>query len=416
MKSVTVEGRTLAAALKLAVAVIEPRNSIPILSRVLLKRTANALMIEGTDLDMSIIVTLDIIDTQGDDFATCLPAKTLFDIARTAGAAPVRIEAFTEMASKIVPGGGYGMYAVKGEPEPTERVRVDVADGDAVYSFDNPLPEKDWPYIANNSPAWTPLERFTNGRLAELLDSVSMCISTEETRYYLNGVYWHSVQGEGYFVATDGHRLRRAANGPTENAHAVIIPRKTVILASKLATGTDMQVDGVFVKPSLKTAEQTPENWPKFLRFTAGNVTLISKTIDGTFPDYQRVIPSREANTWRIEFDRQNLSASLEKAATWSTKDKGRAVKIYRGEDGKAWLSMTNPDLGSNAVKAFGSWPEPVNSVAPAAALGMNIRYLREFVRSLPGKFHMLFADSGSPILIDTDEAGIDTVLMPMRI
>jgi len=413
MKSVTVEGRTLAAALKLAVAVIEPRNTIPILSHVLLTKTENALVIEGTDLDMSIIVTVDIMDEDGDDFATCLPAKTLYDIARTAGAAPIKIEAFTEMASKtkLAPGES-GMFAKEGTPEPTERARVTVADGDAVYSFDGPLPASDWPYIAGRV-TWTPLERFTNGRLAELLDSVSMCISTEETRYYLNGVYWHSREGEGYFVATDGHRLRRAANGPTENAHAVIIPRKTVVIASKLATGTDMQVDGVFLKPNPMDVQPQPENWPKFLRFTAGNVTLISKTIDGTYPDYMRVIPSREANTFRIEFDRQNLASSLERAAAWSTKDKGRAVRLYRGEDGKAWLSMTNPDLGKNAVKAFGSWPEGNETVGH---IGVNIRYLREFVKSLPGKFHMLVADAGSPILIDTDEPDMVTVLMPMRV
>jgi len=231
MKSVTVEGRTLAAALKPMLLVIERRNTIPILSYVALKATSADLKIAGTDLDIEASTEIDVIDQSG-EFDVCVPARTLFDIASQAGPATVKLSVSSQKQKTH-----------DGKDYTAETVEIDVADGDARYTV-HPLPTSDFPWLKPDLK-FEPIESFTNGRLAALLEKVSPCISTEETRYYLNGVCWQIQGGSSRFTSTDGHRLASACYGSPDDPDAalsVIIPRKTVAVIQALTKGKDVTV------------------------------------------------------------------------------------------------------------------------------------------------------------------------------
>lgn len=390
MKSVTVEGRTLAAALKPMLLVIERRNTIPILSYAMLRVTAAELTISGTDLDIEISTAIDIID-QTEEFDICLPARTLFDIAAQAGPAPVKLSVMSQQSK-----------SAKGDPYWSDTVEIDVADGDAKYSM-QPLPATDFPTM--KAGAWAPIESFTNGRLAALLEKVSPCISTEETRYYLNGVCWQWAGGSSLFVATDGHRLATAKYGShvdPDAAMSIIIPRKTVNVIQTLAKGKDVAIAGMN-GGKLETATT-------HLSFTFGRTVIVSKTIDGTFPDWQRVVP--KANQYVIEFDRERTRAALNRVAMMSS-EQGRAVRIHADNDGNARLGVKSPDHGEASAKTFAPWPKATNTTE----FGFNATYFRQVIGNGPGSFRLRFADAGSPFLIEDDaDEEMTRVLMPMRV
>ena len=391
MNSVTVEGSTLAAALKPMLMVIERRNTIPILSYVALRATSADLTVSGTDLDIEISTSIDIIDQAG-EFHVCLDARTLYGIANQAGPAPVRM---TRTSQEQKSGSGK-KYTV-------ETVDIDVADGDAKYSV-QPLPVTDYPEM--KSGKFDPVETFTNGRLAALLDKVSPCVSSEETRYYLNGVCWQWRDGSALFVATDGHRLATATYGSPDDPDAkmsVIIPRKTVGVIQALTKGKDVAVAG------MDGGKVDAARGHTHLKFAFGRTVIVSKTIDGTFPDWKRVIPA--ANEHIIEFDRERTRAALNRVAMM-TSDRGRAVRIQADNDGTAHLSVKSPDYGEASAKTFAAWPKATNTTE----FGFNAHYFRQAIGNGPGSFRLRFADAGSPFLIEDSDEEMTRVLMPMRV
>ncbi len=234
-----------------------------------------------------------------------------------------------------------------------------------------------------------------------LIDRTQFAISTEETRYYLNGIYFHAIDSrrDAMFraVATDGHRLAQAQIEAPDGAAGmpgVIVPRKTVGELQRLMDAPD--------------AELTVELSDTKIRVTFANVVLTSKLIDGTFPDYDRVIPKN--NTKIMHVDRIDFAAAVDRVSTVSS-ERGRAVKLSL-TDGALTLSVINPDSGTatdELVVDFDS--EPID-------IGFNSKYLLDITSQL-GSENATFAlaDPGSPTLIhDGDADKTLYVLMPMRV
>ncbi|WP_408591717.1 DNA polymerase III subunit beta, partial [Novosphingobium sp.] len=228
-------------------------------------------------------------------------------------------------------------------------------------------------------------------------------ISTEETRYYLNGIYIHAVEGpvpKLRAVATDGHRLARieldlpagAADMP-----GVIVPRKCVNEVRKLL---DEYADDVPVELSLSSSK---------IRFRfSPEATLTSKLIDGTFPDYSRVIPT--GNDKLLKLDPRSFFEGVDRVATIVT-EKTRAVKLALEND-RVTLSVTSPDNGTAAEEL------PADYRAQGFEIGFNANYLKDILSQIDGDtVELHLADAGAPTLIRKDEKSPALyVLMPMRV
>ena len=261
------------------------------------------------------------------------------------------------------------------------------------------LPESDFPDLA----AGDMTHKFTLAAadLKRLIDKTQFAISTEETRYYLNGIYLH-VAGSGKAqtlraVATDGHRLAQTdlpVPAGAAGMPGIIVPRKTVTEVQRLIEDSE--------------AEVTIELSSAKIRFTIGDVVLTSKLIDGTFPDYARVIPT--GNDKELVVDKKDFEAAVDRVSTVSS-ERGRAVKLSLS-GGKLILSVTNPDSGSATEEI------EVEYDADPIDIGFNSRYLLDIAAQLDGEVAVLrLADPGSPTLIeDKDAKGALYVLMPMRV
>ena len=353
--------------------VVERRNTIPILSNVLLNATGASLEMKATDLDLEVTEATPASVERGG--ATTVPAHLLYDIVRK------------------LPEGSEVMLRTDEDGN-----AMSVISGRSSFRLQC-LPQADFPQLTAGS--FSHIFRIEAAQLKNLIDKTQFAISTEETRYYLNGIYLHAIEVGGRLklraVATDGHRLARAemeAPAGSEGLPGIIIPRKTVGELQKL----------VDVPDTVVTVELSDTK----IRFTIGSVVLTSKLIDGTFPDYQRVIPT--GNDKRLTIDRQSFAAAVDRVSTISS-ERGRAVKLSIG-DGQVTLTVNNPDSGSATEEIaadYGSDP---------LEIGFNARYLLDVAAQLTGgdaRFQL--ADAGSPTLIqDTSDEHTLYVLMPMRV
>jgi DNA polymerase-3 subunit beta len=369
---VTVERSHLLKSLGHVHRVVERRNTIPILSNVLLRAEGARLLLKATDLDVEITetVTADI----GQAGATTVPAQILFDIVR-------KLPDGAEVALDTGDGGQLALRS--GRSKFTLQV----------------LAEGDFPDLATGE--FSTRFTLTASALKKLIERTQFAISTEETRYYLNGIYLHVITVAGKpmlrAVATDGHRLAQAqidAPAGSEAMAGVIVPRKTVGEVQKLMEDPEAEV-------AVELSETK-------IRFTIGPVVLTSKLIDGTFPDYVRVIP--QGNDKIMKVDRSEFAGAVDRVSTISS-ERGRAIKLALA-DGRMVLSVNNPDSGS-AVEELG-----VDYPADAIEIGFNSRYLLDVAGQLEtGTAEFRFADPGSPTLIqDVGEANALYVLMPMRV
>ena len=261
------------------------------------------------------------------------------------------------------------------------------------------LPKDDFPMIAEGElPTRFELPAET---LKQLIDKTRFAISTEETRYYLNGIYLHAVENGKVkalrAVATDGHRLAQVDHDLPKGASGmsgIIVPRKTVLELQKLLEGETGAI-------SIGVSETK-------IRFEFSGVTLTSKLIDGTFPDYGRVIP--KDNDKVMQVDGKRFAEAVDRVSTIST-EKSRAVKLNLDE-GRLMLSVTNPDSGSATEELSVSY-----SSTPLE-IGFNARYLLDITGQLDGEqATLVLADSGSPTLVrDSEDDKAVYVLMPLRV
>ena len=372
----TVERATLLKCLAHVQSVVERRNTIPILSNVLIEAKDGGLRLMATDLDLQVVET--IAAQVANPGATTVSAHTLFDIARK------------------LPEGAQVELAVANEKMTVTagRYRSNLAT----------LPRDDFPVIAETDlPTSFTLDA---AELRRIIDSTRFAISTEETRYYLNGIFLHVIAGAEprlRAVATDGHRLARIELAAPEGAAGmpdVIVPRKCVAEIRKLLD----EVDGP-VEVSLSASK---------IRFRLGGdaksgAVLTSKLIDGTFPDYSRVIPT--ANDRLLKIDRKSLAQGVDRVAAIATTEKTRAVKIALGRD-KVTLSVTSPENGTASEEI------PADYTSPEFEVGFNYRYLLDILDQVGSDaVDVHLADAAAPTLIrEGDGSAALYVLMPMRV
>jgi DNA polymerase-3 subunit beta len=375
---VTVERAALLRSLGHVHRVVERRNTIPILSNVLLRAGDDGLRLKATDLDIE--VTETIAAEVSDGGSTTVPAHVIYDIVRK------------------LPDGAQVSLEMTGDSG-----QMQIRSGRSRFALQS-LPESDFPDLAAGELP----HRFAlpASDLKRLIEKTQFAISTEETRYYLNGIYLHAIDASGLpvlrAVATDGHRLARveiAAPSGSEGMPGVIIPRKAVAEILKLVEDGTESVD--------------VELAPAKVRLTFGGgsgsaVVLTSKLIDGTFPDYQRVIPS--ANDKLLTVERDDFAKAVDRVSTISS-ERGRAVKLALN-DGRLTLSVNNPDSGSATEEI------EVDYDAAPLDIGFNARYLLDITGQLDGDTALFkLADPGSPTVIqDREGAPALYVLMPMRV
>lgn len=369
---VTLERSELLKSLNHIQRVVERRNTIPILSNVLIKAAGSTVTLKATDLDLEVTETTPAHIEQ--DGATTVPAHMLYDIVRK------------------LPDGAQVMLSVSDENG------LSLSAGRSQFRLQM-LPESDFPDLTASEFSHT--FRMACSDFKMLIDRTQFAISTEETRYYLNGIYLHCVDVDGTpmlrAVATDGHRLAQAQTQAPDGADGmpgVIVPRKAVGEVQKLLEAPDESV--------------TVELSDTKIRFTVGPVVLTSKLIDGTFPDYNRVIPA--ANDKELVLDRASFASAVDRVSTISS-DRGRAVKLSLS-DGQLTLSVNNPDSGSAEEEL------PVGYSSEALDIGFNSRYLLDITNQLSAdETTFMLADPGAPTLIrEKSQDGALYVLMPMRV
>ncbi|MGB6229210.1 MAG: DNA polymerase III subunit beta [Litorimonas sp.] len=364
----TLERNVLLKGLSHVQSVVERRNTIPILSNVLLGGEDGRLTLVATDLDIEVSETVDAgVDAPGQVTA---PAHTLYDIVRKLpDGAQVRI-----------------MISDKGQ--------LDVDAGPAHFTLPL-LPSGDFPKMSADGLD----TEFTlpASDLARLIDKTRFAISTEETRYYLNGIYLHARDGLLRAVATDGHRLALAEQPLPPGADGmpgVIVPRKTIQELRKLVDGADGDVT-----VAVSDAK---------IQFTTGTVVLTSKLIDGTFPDYERVIPRN--NTKELVLDNKVFASAVDRVATISA-EKSRSVKLSLEQSNLA-LSVNNPESGQAREDL------PVNYDADALEIGFNAKYLMDVAGQIEGQdaTFMLESASSPALVTDSEDEHALFVLMPLRV
>jgi len=368
-----IERGELLRALGHVTSVVERRTTIPILSNVLLRTRDSTLEFKATDLEREVIESVAAdVSAPG---AVTVPAHILHDIVR-----------------KLPDGSQVDIR------RDADKERLTLAAGQARFALQT-LPAEDFPDIAVGQLS----HDFELGAqdLKRLIDKTRFAISTEETRYYLNGIYLHTAQVDKAAtlraVATDGHRLAQVElplPKGGEGMPGVIVPRKTVHELHRL-----IEDSSATIKVGISQAK---------VRFEIGTVTLTSKLIDGTFPDYGRVIP--QGNDKEMKVSNAEFMSAVDRVSTIAS-ERGRAVKLNIKPD-KLTLSVNNPEGGS-ATEEIG-----VAYSADPLEIGFNARYLLDIAGQLEGEEACFkLADPGSPTMVrDASDESALYVLMPMRV
>jgi len=368
-----IERSVLLNALTHVTSVVERRNTIPILSNVLLTAKGKTLSLTATDLDIEVV------------------EKTTAEISQDGGTT-VSAHMFHDIVRKLSDGAQVELSLGPDED------RMALTSGPAKFAL-QALPPDDFPDLSAGemSHAFT----MPAAQLKKLIDKTRFAISTEETRYYLNGIYLHAAESGSKqklrAVATDGHRLAQIDIDLPKGADGIpgiIVPRKTVSELHKLLEGMDAAV-----KVELSTSK---------IRFSLGYIVLTSQLIEGTFPDYGRVIP--EGNDKVLNVSNDEFAKAVDRVSTLSS-DKGRAVKLKAG-DGKLVLSVNNPESGSATEELSADYS------SEEIEIGFNARYLLDISAQLESKtVKFLLSDPGSPIMVHDDgDSDAIYVLMPMRV
>ena len=348
--------------------IIERRHTLPILSNVLIDSTANSLSFLATDIEIQITARSALRGT-GEARALTVGARKLLDILR---ALPDGAEVNLQPQDK----------------------RLVVKAGNSRFTLQT-LPAEDFPRLAKPSGEAAKFV-LSQKALRRLLGLVQYAMAQQDIRYYLNGLLMVAEGSQLKLVATDGHRLAYASleiQGKLPRQE-VIVPRKTVLELVKLLGDTDDEV-----KVELASTQAS---------FSFGSIELVSKLIDGKFPEYTRVIPTGHKN--RLQVQRESLRQALQRAAILSN-EKFRGVR---------WV-LTDGNLklvSSNAEQEEAQEEVEVKYSGDALDIGFNVNYLLDVLNNVGGSsIDCAFGDSSSSALISyASEKDFKYVVMPMRI
>ena len=343
----TFQAKDAKAALAIIGRVIERRNTIPILGNVMIKASGEKMTISGTDLDIYASAEIDCTDTE--PFAITISAKTFTAFIR----------------------GSIGAVSL------TATAETATLENDGMEMTVNLFcPASDMPVMGFEPKSSV---EMTESMLHKALSSVAFAMSSEETRYYLNGVYMHSVDGNLRAVATDGRRMAIYDIGVAWTLDPAILPRKTaLLLISAMKPGGNHSV--LIEQDGMK------------MRFTHPEWTITSKMIDGEYPNYARTIQAPS----------DKFSCTISHAQISRIPDMGLCA-IMDPENGK----LTCKELGEVSVSV------PLQGHGPR--VGFNIQYLKDFTRN-HGVINISSAGPGNPAMIKAEDSAFIGVLMPMRI
>ena len=352
--------------------VVEKKNTLPILSNVLLQLKDKKLSIIATDLD--IIFYDEIIDVKIiNEGSTTTSAAILYDILR-------KISSNSELNFNL-------------KSENKLSLKSENADFNLLC-----LPTDNFPTFADEFEGQK--ISLNNNRFLKLLNKTKISISNDDTRHYLNGIFLHLTEAHGRNfltgVATDSHRLS-SSSLEIENAadfNSLILPRKTVFqLCSLLAESSDQLL--------MQTADNK-------IKFSLGNIKLISKVIDGKFPDYNKVVP--KSNDKTLEVFSKDFINSIERVASVSL-DRKEGVKLLINKD-NVQLSVNSANSGEGNEKIKASFNSDNLNIS------FNSKYLIEIASEIEDKkLKMNLKDSTSPVLVeDASDKNSYYVIMPMKI
>ncbi len=356
--------------------VVEKRNTIPILANVKIEAHDTRLRLTATDMEIAVVE--EVPATSLSDGACTAPATTLYEIVR-------KLPEGAEVQLEYV-GEGDGQLKLRAGRYATSLVV---------------LPTDDFPSMTAGS---LPYRFALNAQhLRGLIDRTRFAISTEETRYYLNGIFLHATESDGAkvlrAVATDGHRLARVEEPLPEGAAGmpgVIVPRKTVAELRKL-------LDEISGDVEIALSDTR-------IQFRAGPVTLTSKLIDGTFPEYERVIPRDNDKVLRVT--KKDFAEAVARVAAISA-ERMRPIKLSLGRN-LLVLSCSSPDQGT-ATEELDN--DHVKYDASPLEIGFQSRYLGDITDQVSEEVEFCFSDGAAPTIVrDAADASALYVLMPMRV
>jgi len=355
--------------------VVERRNTIPILANVMIAVRDGKLTLTATDMEIAVLE--DVPASSSRNGATTAPAATLYEIVR-------KLPEGAEI--ELDHPGGDAQLALRAGRYATSLVV---------------LPTEDFPSMSAGS---LPHKFAISAQILRgLIDRTRFAISTEETRYYLNGIYVHAGEADGTpvlrAVATDGHRLARVEEPLPEGAKGmpgVIVPRKTVNELRKLLDEASGDVEVALSDTRIQ--------------FQVGPVVLTSKLIDGTFPEYERVIPRDNDKVLRV--GKKDFEDAVGRVAAISS-ERSRPVKLSLARD-LLVLSAASPDQGTATEELDG---DRVKYDAGPLEIGFQARYLNDITDQIKGEVEFRFSDGSAPTVVqDATDPSALYVLMPMRV
>ncbi len=366
----TIERTVFLKALGHVQSVVEKRNTIPILSNILVCAEEDRLRLTATDMDVEIIDTVPA--RIGEEGAVTVAAHTLYDIVK-------KLPEGTDVEISLSEDGRLHLKAGR------SRFHLPI------------LPADDFPLFSDDDFVCS--FSLSRGDIKRLIDKTRFSVSNEETRYYLNGIHFHVTEDKNYLrsVATDGHRLAQAQMARpegTDNMPAIIVARKTIDQIYRLIDSSDEVV-------SLDISESK-------IRFSHGNTLLTSKLVDGVFPDYERVIPKNNQKVMKV--DNSLLREAVDRVATVSS-EKSRFVKMSLTQD-KLELSVQQAESGEASEELGADYTEE------AMEIGFNARYVLEVAAQIEGAEAEFYFDAAtSPTLMrDSGDEHVLYVLMPLRV
>ena len=352
--------------------IVDKKNSLPILANILIEAKDNHLILSSTDMDISIIekIGCDVFE----DGSTTINSQILYDIVR-------KIDDNSEI--EIISNNGK-LLTLRSEGS-----RFSLAC----------LPKEDFPIIEKNNSG---KDIIVNSKiLFKLIDKTKFAISNEETRYFLNGLYFNVTNEDDKnivtLVGTDGHRLAKFSheiNEQIDQVSGVIIPKKTIYELSKLLSEFDYDVN-----ISISSNK---------IVFIVGDIIFISKLIDGSFPDYKRVIPNDNINILKV--NRDKLLSAVDRVSTIAN-EKSPVIKF------KLFQNVLNLNT-INTESSTASEDLDISYEGDEIEIGFNSKYIMDIVNNLEdNEISINLKDNSSPIIaLENSNTNLVYVLMPMRV